>query len=79
MLSLRFIHLTKTMQDTQPLSSRIIASRLSIVGTNKFNKLGLSKEELQIFLTVEDRQNWTDNMRAVIPKLEKSLSDEEEE
>ncbi|MGR9045591.1 MAG: hypothetical protein ACU83N_09865 [Gammaproteobacteria bacterium] len=66
------------MNRINTLSSRLIPSRLAIVGTDKFTRLGLTKEEIRLFVTEADRNNWTHTMRRLIPALEDGASDEEE-
>ena len=66
------------MNKQKSLSSMIITSRLAVVGSDKFVSLGLTPEELQLFLTVADRKDWTESMRRLIPALEQLISDEEE-
>ena len=66
------------MNRPTPLRSRLISSRLTIVGTARFANLGLTSEEIRLFVTEADRNNWTESMRALIPTLDDWMADEEE-
>jgi hypothetical protein len=56
----------------------IIHSRLAVVGTSVFNDLGLTPEEIRIYLTVQQRADWTERMQTVISDLSYLEIDEEE-
>lgn len=60
------------------LASSIISSRLAVVGTAEFQRLKLSPEEIRIYLTVEDRDDWPVRMQKVIPDFVDLEVDEEE-
>lgn len=66
------------MNQDNLLSSKLIKTRLAIVGTHKFEQLGLTTAELSIFLTVKNRADWSDRMQNILPDFEEFDIDEEE-
>lgn len=59
-------------------NSTIITSRLAIIGTNAFEQLGLTAEEIKIFITVKSRADWPERMQKLVPDYQALEIDEEE-
>lgn len=66
------------MNPNNSINVPIISSRLLIVGTDAFDKLGLTPEEIRIYVTIQDRLAWPERMRTLIPEFHELAIDEEE-
>jgi hypothetical protein len=66
------------MNPNNSLSSKLIPSRLTVVGTKAFGQLGLTPEEIRLFLTLKDRADWPERLQRVIPDFVDVEIDEEE-
>ncbi|MDF1584747.1 MAG: hypothetical protein P1P78_15755 [Methyloprofundus sp.] len=66
------------MKQDNSLSSKLIHSRFAIIGTHNFEQLGLTSIEINIFLTVRNRADWSERMQNLLPDFECCDIDEEE-
>lgn len=66
------------MNQTNSLGAALISSRLAIVGMHTFAQLGLTPEEVRIFLTIKERSDWPARMQHLLPDFAEQDIDEEE-
>lgn len=66
------------MNQDNSLNSKLIHSRFAIIGTHKFEQFGLTATEINIFLTVKNRADWSERMQNLLPEFAAFAIDEEE-
>lgn len=64
--------------ENNSLSTVLIHSRMAIIGKHKFDKLGLTSEEISIFLTVKNRTDWPERLQILLADFVEQEIDEEE-